>query len=195
MGGPRRRVAPSAHLEELLDEKLDALDSGVVAAIDLGRLPGGLLDEQADERVAPVAELHRVALALAGVVVGGLYGLIVRHILDHSTGAGDSGGSHRTARSISLSLTRTHTRRTRTLLILPLSRSQMGTSILSLAQPARIPRGRCGARVNRRVSVTRGLSLRHRRPSLPPVGAAPAYTCALRRAGAARRTGRGGGRP
>lgn len=81
-----------AHLEELVDEELDALDSGVVAAIDLGRLPRGLLHEQADERVAPVAELHRVPLALAGVVVGGLYGLIVRHILDHPTGAGDSGG-------------------------------------------------------------------------------------------------------
>lgn len=80
------------HLEELVNEELDALDSGIIATIDLGRLPSGLLDEQADERVAPIAELHRVTLALAGVVVGGLYGLIVRHILDHHTGAGDSGG-------------------------------------------------------------------------------------------------------
>lgn len=81
-----------AHLEELVDEDLDALDSGIVTAIDLGRFPCGLLHKQADERVAPVAERDRAALALAGVVVGGLYGLIVRHILDHHTGAGDSGG-------------------------------------------------------------------------------------------------------
>lgn len=80
------------HLEELVNEELDALDSGIIATIDLGRLPSGLLDEQADERVAPITELHRVTLALAGVVVGGLYGLIVRHILDHHTGTGDSGG-------------------------------------------------------------------------------------------------------
>lgn len=124
-GGSLMRSA-DAHLEELVDEELDALDSGVVAAIDLGRLPRGLLHEQADERVAPVAELHRVPLALAGIVVGGLYGLIVRHILDHPTGAGNSGGlPHRLLFpyiffSLSLYLfhphTHTHTTRTGTLL-------------------------------------------------------------------------------
>jgi len=81
-----------AHLEELVDEKLNAHDSGAVAAIDLGRLPGSLFDKQIDKRIAPIAELHRIALAFAGIVVGGLYGLIVRHILDHHTGARNSGG-------------------------------------------------------------------------------------------------------
>jgi len=81
-----------AHLEELVHEELDAHDSGAVTAIDLGCLPSSLLDKQIDERVAPIAELHCITLALAGIVVGGLYGLIVRHILDHHTGARDSGG-------------------------------------------------------------------------------------------------------
>jgi len=200
-----------AHLEEFVDEELVALDSGVISAIDLGRLPGGLLDEQADKRVAPVAELHRVTLALAGVVVGGLYGLIVRHILDHHTGTGDSGGlPHGFALSLSLPLSLT--------LFLSLSlspfRSLSLTHFLALSSPSRsftqietiilplgVSRGarghpgdECGGRADDRVSVTCGALLRHRRPYCPRGAAAAAprvYTCAhaqafRRRSGAAR---------
>lgn len=70
-------------LDKLVDENLDALDASVVAAVDLGCLARGLLDEQAYEIVGPVAQLDRALLALAGVVVGRLGRLVVGHLLDH----------------------------------------------------------------------------------------------------------------
>lgn len=75
---PSERYSHSPHtdLQELLDAHLHALDAGEVAAIDLRRLPLLVADKVADVVVLPVAQPHRTALAVAGIVVGGYYRLV-----------------------------------------------------------------------------------------------------------------------
>ena len=74
------RVGAAAR-QERLGEPLHGHDAGVVAAVDLGRLPLVVARQVRDERVVPVAVLHGAPLTRAGVVVGEDDALLSRRAL------------------------------------------------------------------------------------------------------------------